>query len=151
MFQIPAAPAGMPTSWKGHFYGRNGESISALSIHELETIRKQIHEIDWSAQICPDATIKDLDEEALLLARSKFQKKHSGTRRGTGSGKWDLVTFLDKAKLSKNGLITRTTILLLGKPESAHHVNPHPAQITWKLDAEEKAYAHFWSTIYSQC
>ena len=33
-------------------------------------------------------------------------------------------------------------ILLLGKPEAAHYLNPHPAQITWKLETEEHAYAH---------
>jgi ATP-dependent DNA helicase RecG len=33
--------------------------------------------------------------------------------------------------------------LLLGKPEAAHYLSPHPAQITWKLDLEEKAYEHF--------
>ncbi len=33
--------------------------------------------------------------------------------------------------------------MLLGKQEAAHHLNPHPAQITWKLDTEEQAYAHF--------
>lgn len=86
MFQIPAAPAGMPTSWKGHYYGRAGESIGALSIHELETIRQQIQGVDWSAQICPDATIDDLDVEALRIAREKFQSKHAITRvRDVGS------------------------------------------------------------------
>ena len=33
--------------------------------------------------------------------------------------------------------------MLLGKPESSHYLNPHPAQISWKLDTEEQAYAHF--------
>lgn len=143
LFQIPAAPAGMPTSWKGHYYGRNGESIGALSIHEQDTIRQQIQGIDWSAQICSEATINDLDTEALRIAREKFQNKHKSTRAGEDVVKWDLNTFLDKAKLTRNGCITRTAILLLGKPESAHHVNPHPAQISWKLEAEESAYAHF--------
>lgn len=143
MFQIPAAPAGMPTSWKGHYYGRTGESIGALSIHELDTIRQQIQGVDWSAQICSEATIEDLDAEALRVAREKFQNKHSLTRASENADKWDLITFLDKAKLTRNGHITRATILLLGKPESAHHLNPHPAQISWKLEAEESAYAHF--------
>ena len=53
------------------------------------------------------------------------------------------MTFLDKANLIRNGKLTRTAILLLGKPEASHYLNPHPAQITWKLDAEEQAYAHF--------
>jgi ATP-dependent DNA helicase RecG len=32
LFQIPAASRGSPTAWKGHFYGRNGESLGALSL-----------------------------------------------------------------------------------------------------------------------
>ena len=35
MFQIPAASKGMPTSWKGHYFGRNGESKGPLSIQEI--------------------------------------------------------------------------------------------------------------------
>ena len=143
MYQIPPAPAGMPTSWKGHYYGRDGESLSSLSIQEMETIRHQIEALDWSAQICHEATIDDLDGEALNIARAKFHQKHMGTRFGKDTDKWDTMTFLDKAKLTRNGKLTRTTILLLGKPEAAHYLNPHPAQISWKLEAEEQAYAHF--------
>lgn len=143
MFQIPSAPAGIPTSWKGHYYGRDGASLTSLSMQELETIRYQMEALDWSAQICPTATIKDLDEEALKVARQKYHEKHAGTRFGEESLKWDIMTFLDKAKLTRNGKLTRTAILLLGKAESSHHLNPHPAQITWKLSGEEEAYAHF--------
>ena len=39
--------------------------------------------------------------------------------------------------------ITRTALLLLGKPESVHFLSPYPAQITWKLDTEERSYEHF--------
>ena len=28
LFEIPAALPGMPTSWEGHFYGREGESLA---------------------------------------------------------------------------------------------------------------------------
>lgn len=143
MFQIPPAPAGMPTSWKGHYYGRDGDSLSPLSIQEIETIRNQSDTLDWSAQICPEATIDDLDNEALHIARIKFQEKHLDTRFGKEVEQWNIPTFLDKAKLTKNGKITRTAILLLGKPQASHFLNPHPAQITWKLDTEEQAYAHF--------
>jgi ATP-dependent DNA helicase RecG len=33
--------------------------------------------------------------------------------------------------------------LLLGKPEAAHLLSPHPAQMTWKLEGPERAYQHF--------
>ncbi len=31
MFQIPAAPKGIPIAYKGHYYGRDGESLVALN------------------------------------------------------------------------------------------------------------------------
>ncbi len=143
LFQIPAAPAGIPTSWKGHFFGRDGESLVPLSIQELEAIRAQVASADWSAGICPDAGIAELDDEALRVAKTKFQKKHTRTRFAQEIDTWDTPTFLEKAKLTRNGKLTRTAILLLGKSEAAHHLTPHPAQITWKLDEEEQAYEHF--------
>jgi len=41
MFQIPAAPQGLPISFEGHFYGRDHESLVSLNIEELERIRRQ--------------------------------------------------------------------------------------------------------------
>ena len=41
LFEIPAAPQGMPVSWKGHFYARAGENLSALDIDKLDRIRSQ--------------------------------------------------------------------------------------------------------------
>ncbi len=53
MFKIPPAMQGIPTAWKGHWYGRNGESLGALSLREIETIRWQSsdeHQVnsDWN-------------------------------------------------------------------------------------------------------
>jgi ATP-dependent DNA helicase RecG len=49
MFQIPPAPKGVPTTWKGHFYGREGESIGPLTLQEIDQIRNQGKTPDWSA------------------------------------------------------------------------------------------------------
>ena len=32
LFEIPAAPKGMPVAWKNHYYARDGESLAGLSI-----------------------------------------------------------------------------------------------------------------------
>ncbi|MED0685396.1 ATP-binding protein, partial [Anoxybacillus ayderensis] len=87
MFQIPAALKGMPTSWKGHYFGRNGESKSPLSIQEIESIRNQRMKEDWSAGICPDATINDLDKTAIEKAREEYKKKNP--RLAEDVDKWD--------------------------------------------------------------
>ena len=49
LFQIPPAPPGVPIAWQGHWYGRDGESLGPLALHELEAIRSQSQTTDWSA------------------------------------------------------------------------------------------------------
>ena len=143
MFEIPSAPKGLPLAYDGHYYGRDGESLSALNIEEIERIRSQATEEDWSVQIVEDATLDDLDTDALTLAREKFKEKHSNNPRYKDIDDWDTLTFLDKAKITVNGKLTRATLLLLGNSAAVHKLSPYPAQITWKLDAEEKSYEHF--------
>jgi ATP-dependent DNA helicase RecG len=143
MFQIPAAPASMPTSWKGHYYGRNGESLAPLSLHKLEIIRRQAGFDDWGAEVCPDATFADLEDEAVNVAIGRFSKKYHDSRFSSELDMGQKEKILEKIKLIRGEKITRAAILLLGKPESAVHLNPHPAQISWHLKDEEEAYEHF--------
>jgi ATP-dependent DNA helicase RecG len=143
MFQIPPAPQGIPTSWEGHYYGRDGETLSPLNIHEIEQIRGQSKDFDWSAQTCEGASINDLDEEALAFARKKFKEKNKNQSFADDIDKWDTTTFLDKTRITINGKITNTAIILLGKPETSHYLSPAVAQITWKLDSTERAFEHF--------
>lgn len=143
MFCIPPAPAGIPTPWKGHYYGRNGESKVALSVAKLEAIRRQASDQDWSAEVCPAATLDDLDPAALHVAREKVARKLGARHPNEDVDAWDTAAFLDKARLTRTRQLTRAALLLLGNPEAAHHLSPHPAQITWKLSAEEEAYEHF--------
>ena len=133
----------MPIAWNGHYFGRAGEILSALGVDKLDEIRQQTLSDDWSAQIVPNATTADLDSAAIEKARDSFIRKHANRIPEAEVRGWSLATFLDKAKLTQNGQITRTAILLLGKPESAHFLNPHPAQMTWKLEGAERAYEHF--------
>lgn len=143
LFEVPAAPRGMPISWNGHYYARAGESLTALSVDKLDEIRQQTLSSDWSAQIVPNAKTDDLDNTAIEKALDSFVRKHANRIQEADVRAWPLSTFLDKAKLTQNGQITRAAILLLGKPESAHFLNPHPAQMTWKLEGVERAYEHF--------
>lgn len=144
LFEISPAPQGIPVAWAGHFYGRDHESLVALSLEELERIRNQNRTADWSAGICHDATLADLDAGAIALAREEYAKKH---RKLAGQmDSWNNETFLNKAKVTIKGRITRTAILLLGKSESSHFLNPATATITWILkdrDGIEKDYEHF--------
>ena len=148
MFEVPPAPIGMPVAWKGHYYGRDGESLGPLNIGEIERIRSQSVTIDWSAQIVDDATISDLSKEAIEKAKELFAIKNPKFKSDITT--WNDITFLNKAKLSIKGKITNTAILLLGKPESEHYLSPGVAKISWILrdrDNIEKDYEHFFCPI----
>lgn len=143
LFEIPAAPRGMPINWNGHHYGRAGESLVALGQDKLDEIRSQTLATDWTAQVVEEATLNDLDPQALKIARERFVAKHANRFTADEIAGWSDATFLDRAKLTQNGAITRAALLLLGKAESSWRLSPHPVEITWKLEGEERAYEHF--------
>ena len=144
MFQIPAAPQGIPVSFGGFYFGRDGESTGPLNIQEFDQIRDQATHYDWSATICPQATINDLDSNAIAMGRENYKKKNP--RIAHEVDKWDDDKFLANAKLTVNGKITVSAILLLGKQESQQFLLPCFAQISWILkdkDNIELDYEHF--------
>jgi len=144
LFEIPAAPKGIPVAWDGHYYGRDGESLGPLNLEEIERIRVQNRAFDWSAEVVTGASLEDLDPAAIEQARERFAQKNP--RFVEDLHEWDIATFLNKAKLTINGQVTKTAILLLGKPESSHWLNPASATITWILkdrDGLERDYEHF--------
>lgn len=143
LFEIPPAPRGMPLAWNGHYYARAGESLTALGLDKQDEIRRQVSGSDWSAVVVPGADLEDLDPDAVRHARDAFAKKHANRFDPNEVANWPAGTFLDRARVTVNGAITRTALLLLGRAEAAHHLSPHPAQLTWRLEGDERAYEHF--------
>lgn len=143
LFEIPAAPQGIPIAWKGHYYARAGESLVPLGLDKQDAIRSQAHGHDWTGRVVEGATLDDLDETALTKARQSFAQKYANRFAPGEVEGWPLATFLDRARVTRAGAITRTALLLLGKPESAWRLSPHPAELTWKLEGPERAYVHF--------
>lgn len=144
ILEIPAAPQGTPISWKGHRFGRDGESLGGLNDWEYETIRAQIKTEDWTAAVLPEATIHDLDARAIAKAREEYVTKNP--KLSAEIAAWSDSVFLNKAKLTINDKVTRTAILLLGKAEADHFLHPASSKITWILkdrDNLEKDYQHF--------
>lgn len=144
LLEIPAAPRGIPISWKGHFHARAGESLSPLSLDKLDQIRNQTIGADWTAVVVEDATIGHLDPAAITRARQGFSERHASRIPAEDIATWDDETFLTKARLIRDGGMTRAAVLLLGAHTSAHLLTPHLAQLTWKLVGQENAYEHFY-------
>lgn len=143
LFEIPVAPRGMPIAWKGHYYARAGESLSSLGLDKQDEIRQQTLLQDWTAQVVQKASLSDLDEAAVAKARDSYARKYANRFSIDEVMNWPLTTFLDRARITQSGEITRSALLLLGKAESVWHLSPHPAQLTWSLEGAERAYEHF--------
>ena len=148
LFEIPPAPRGMPVFANGHAYARAGESLKGLDMFQLDTIRNQTLAEDWSAQLVDGATTADLDQRALQKARQDFIQKHANRLSAEEVMGWSEEAFLGKLRLLHKNKLTRAALLLFGKPEASVFLSPHPAQLTWKLEGEEKAYEHFGLPFY---
>ncbi len=143
LLEVPAAPRGIPISWKGDYRARAGESLVPLSLDKLDEIRRQTISADWSAVVVPEATLAHLDPAAIARARQGFTERYASRIPAGDIEAWDDATFLAKARLTRDGQITRAALLLLGADTSTHLLTPHPAQMTWKLVGEQRANEHF--------
>ena len=146
VFQIPPAIRGIPTTWNGAAYAREHESVCPLPMNKVDLIRSQIG-MDWSKEVVEEATIDDLDEEAVKKAIELFAKKQSNKKSAQEVlEKLSKIDVLNKAGLTIKGKITRTALLLLGKSEASHYFDGFIPRITWTLynaDNTVKAYEHF--------
>lgn len=143
LFEIPPAPRGIPIAWQGHYYARDGESLTALSIAKQDEIRAQSLADDWSAIVVPDASVADLDPAALTKAREVFIARHRERIPPESITSWDDTTFLEQLKLTVRGGLTRAALLLLGRDTTTTLLNPYVAELSWKLEGPERGYEHF--------
>lgn len=145
-FQIPPAIPGIPTTWNDMAYSRANESLVPLPVNKLDTIRQQIG-FDWSKVVVEEASMSDLDPEAVNRARELFIQ-HEVQR---GKDKAYLEKLSDEQLLNKAGLllgrkVTRTALLLLGDEYAKNYFDGFIPRITWTLynqDGSIKTYEHF--------
>ena len=144
VFHIPQHRPRLPVYAHDKAWQRLDDALVELRDDRRETIlHESIGLVDWTAEVMPGATLADLDPDALALAREKFKERHSSASFFAQIEGWTPEVFLDRAKLTVGGQMTRAALLLLGGPTAVHYLSPHPAQITWKLDTEERTYEHF--------
>lgn len=145
-FQIPPALRGIPTTWYGAAYAREDENTCPLSMDKVDLIRSQVG-IDWSKEIVENATMDDLDIEAVEYAKKLFIKKQNASKKSTEMlEKMSDIEILNKAGVLIKGKVTNTALILLGKEESLYLFDGFIPRITWTLynaDGSVKAYEHF--------
>ena len=146
MWRIPAAAPGMPVAWKGHYYGRAGESLCALPLNKLDAVRAQSALQDWSAVLATDDWGL-LDPSAIAWAREKYSQRHAQHPQVL----FDLEhkserDWLHGLRLAVNDKLTRAALVLLGTPQAASSLGGPTPRLTWVLadhTAAIQTHAHF--------
>lgn len=114
---------------------RIGDNLVPMTKERLDNILNESLIIeDWSKKIIEGVSIEDLDEKAIKKARKEFIKRNP--KYIDEIEKWDNIKFLDKAKLTIKGKITRTCFILLGKEEEEHYLDS-AVKIRWNLKTLE--------------
>lgn len=122
---------------------RDGDSLVELrEDRHAAILAEPLAGEDWSAVVVAGATLDDLDADAVALARRKYTDRHQGERWAGDIAGWTNAQFFDKARITRDGGLTRAALLLLGRPECVALLSPNPAEISWKLP-DERVIEHF--------
>lgn len=132
IINVPRHEPRLPVYAHNRAWQRVGDALVEMRQERLKSILSEmVVDEDWSVAIVPDATIEDLDPAAIEKARKEFSKRNP--HRIEEMQAWDDAKFLDKAKVTIRGNITRAALVLLGKEESEFLLNPYVAKIRWSL------------------
>jgi ATP-dependent DNA helicase RecG len=131
IFTIPKHTYRLPVYAHKKCWQRINDSLVIISQSRLDAILAETKVLDdWTAQIIEDATIEDLDKDAIKKARIEFVKRNPSKLEEEKT--WNDSKFLDKAKLTIKGKITRTALILLGDEEAEHYLGS-AVKIRWIL------------------
>lgn len=144
IFKIPKHLFRLPVYAHKKTWQRIDDNLVAMTKSRLDAILTEIKiNEDWSKEIIDEASIDDLDSEAIKKAKIEFIKRNP--KYSDEIGKWSDFDFLNKAKITIKGKITRTALILLGKEEAEHYLNS-TVKIRWNLkslDNQDKDYELF--------
>jgi len=111
--RVPARLPGTAWHYNGSFLMRAGDAMVPMSDEQLRRIHSETGP-DFSAEICPDARLADLDPQATELMRRLWERKTPG--QGLAARPVDHL--LADAELVVGGQLTYASLILLGTREA---------------------------------
>ena len=119
IIEVPSRPAGKVYKYEDVPLMRVGEELKPMDDKTyLSIIQEQ--EPDFSEQYCLEATMDDLDENAIRVLKEKYARKQHNPSFISISNE----QALSDLKLISNGKITNAAILLVGKENSIEQYFP---------------------------
>jgi ATP-dependent DNA helicase RecG len=109
VFNVPSRPLGMAIQFKGAYWMRGGEDLVPMTPDLLKRIFAETGP-DFSAEICPKATMADLDTRAIDNFRRRWLRKSENPALENLS----VEQLLTDAELNVDGDITYAALILFG-------------------------------------
>ena len=109
IFHVPTRPIGNPVKYKGVYWERSGDSLVPMADDRLRTVFAEAGH-DFSADICPPATLDDLDPLAIEDFRARWIRKSGNQGLKTLSPE----QLLTDAEALVDGNVTHAALVLFG-------------------------------------
>ena len=109
IFHVPEHPVGNPVKADGIYWERQGDSLVPMSEDRLRSILAEAGH-DFSADICPNAVMADLDPKAIEEFRQRWIKK-SGNQ---GLAALSVEQLLNDIEATVDGRLTYAALILFG-------------------------------------
>ena len=109
VFTVPSRPLGVPVPVHGAYWMRAGEDLVPMTPDQLRRIFEEVGP-DFSAEVCPRATLDDLAPEAIAAFRKRWHRKAGGDSVLTAGDR----QVLRDAELVTEGGLTYAALILLG-------------------------------------
>lgn len=133
VFEVPPRPIGTPIACDGAYLMRAGEDLVPMTPDMLGRIFDEAGP-DYSAEICPKATLDDLDPRAVENMRKMWIQK-SGNEALLNI---ELEQLLDDAELVLDGEVTYAALVLLGSHRALGKHLPH-AEVIFEYRSNESS------------
>lgn len=136
VFTVRERPKGTALNYKGVHYMRVGESLTHMSYEMLRIIHEESAP-DFSALICDQATINDLDDTAIRNFREAWAKKSKNANLLTLSKE----QLLSDAELIRDSQISYAALLLLGTNNALKRYLPN-AEIVFEYRTDNSSISY---------
>lgn len=136
VFSIPGRPIGEAIHYKGKYLMRSGEQVVPMTPDKLKRIFAETSP-DFSAEICPKATLSDLSAEAIQRFREKWALKS----RNPSLNQLTEEQVLRDAELVVNGQLTYAALILFGT-RSALGKHLAQAEVCFEYRSNEASIQH---------
>jgi ATP-dependent DNA helicase RecG len=113
IFHVPSRPIGAPIHYEGRYFMRSGGSLVPMLPDMLKRIFDESGP-DYTAEVCPKATMNDLDPSAIEDLRNRWIKKSKNEKLHSLPAE----QLLCDAELVVSEGITYAALVLFGKKEA---------------------------------